>query len=164
MSNANDKQIGGNHYKQLKIQVWDFVAANNLDFFQGSAIGYIVRTKGTIEDRIKDYQKAIHFIEKKIELMQKEADTADKDSDNMCHIDLETIYNSLIKLERTKYVPEIGDFFTVTSASSPNKTDLLILYQCTGIDNIFVIGKSVVETEKYFIINSNIFYPGFSLL
>lgn len=52
----------------------------------------------------------------------------------------------------------------MTSTSLPNKTDLLIPYQCTETDNIFVTGKSPAETENYFIINSNTFYPGFSLL
>lgn len=79
MTKVNDKQIGGDHYKQLKIQVWDFVAANDLDFFQGNAIKYIVRKKGTLENRIKDYQKAIHYLEKKIELLKEYSNTLDKD-------------------------------------------------------------------------------------
>ena len=49
--NANDKQIGGNHYK-LKIQPFDFIMENNLNFFQGNVIKYVVRylKKNQIED------------------------------------------------------------------------------------------------------------------
>lgn len=35
---ANNTQVGGDHYKQQAIQPWDYIAANNLDFFQGSII------------------------------------------------------------------------------------------------------------------------------
>lgn len=62
---ANEKQIAGDHYKS-PIQVWDFIAANELDWFQGSIIKYIVRwhMKGGIED----LRKAQHVLEKYIEV------------------------------------------------------------------------------------------------
>ncbi|WP_417459189.1 DUF3310 domain-containing protein [Kordiimonas sp.] len=65
MSNANDRQHGGDHYKDRGIQPWDYVAANNLGFFEGNAIKYLTRW----EDKggIQDLEKAIHFIEKLIE-------------------------------------------------------------------------------------------------
>ena len=63
---ANDKQISGNHYRKQKIQSWDFIAANKLDFFQGSAITYIARFRDKGGKR--DLEKAIHFLEKLIEL------------------------------------------------------------------------------------------------
>lgn len=63
---ANDKQISGSHYKQTAIQPWDYVAANNLGYFEGSAIKYITRWRN--KGGIADIQKAIHFLEKLIEL------------------------------------------------------------------------------------------------
>lgn len=63
---ANDKQISGSHYKQVAIQPWDYVAANNLGYFEGSAIKYITRWRS--KGGIADIQKAIHFLEKLIEL------------------------------------------------------------------------------------------------
>jgi hypothetical protein len=63
---ANDKQISGTHYKQTAIQPWDYVAANNLGYFEGSAIKYITRWRS--KGGIADIQKAIHFLEKLIEL------------------------------------------------------------------------------------------------
>jgi hypothetical protein len=43
-------QIGGEHYK-LKIQPFKFIMENNLNFFQGNVIKYVVRyqKKGLIK-------------------------------------------------------------------------------------------------------------------
>lgn len=62
---ANDRQPGGNHYKAQKIQPWDFIAANNIGFFEGNAIKYLTRWKE--KGGIQDLEKAVHFIEKLIE-------------------------------------------------------------------------------------------------
>ena len=64
--NANQKQISGTHYKLNSIQPWDYVAANNLGYFEGSAIKYITRWRS--KGGVADLQKAIHFLEKLIEL------------------------------------------------------------------------------------------------
>lgn len=63
---ANDIQVGGSHYKTTKIQPWDYVVANNLDYFQGTIIKYITRwrDKGGVED----LEKARHFLDKYIEV------------------------------------------------------------------------------------------------
>ena len=41
---ANDKQVGGNHYR-TEIQHWDWAAANELDYFQGCITKYVARHK-----------------------------------------------------------------------------------------------------------------------
>jgi len=63
---ANDKQIGGSHYKGEAIEHWDIVWAHDLDYFQGQITKYVMRwrDKGGIEDLMK----AQHFLEKYIEL------------------------------------------------------------------------------------------------
>jgi len=33
-----NKQIGGNHYKDFTIQPYEFISKNNLSFFQGNVI------------------------------------------------------------------------------------------------------------------------------
>ena len=45
--NANQEQIGGNHYKKLKIQVWDFIAANNLIGFKAQLLSTSAGIKQT---------------------------------------------------------------------------------------------------------------------
>ena len=63
---AKDTQIGGNHYKDCAIEPWDIIDANNLDFYEGNAVKYILRRK---KDRVQDLNKAIHYLQKKIELL-----------------------------------------------------------------------------------------------
>lgn len=66
MDNANNKQIGGNHYKDTDIEPWDAVMSWGLGYLDGSAIKYIARWKK--KGGIQDLQKAIHFLEKLIEV------------------------------------------------------------------------------------------------
>jgi len=62
---AYKKQIGGSHYKTMKIQPSKFINDNKLLFAEGNAIKYICRHayKGGKED----LKKAIHYIEMIIE-------------------------------------------------------------------------------------------------
>ena len=60
-SNAWDKQVGGEHYKQYAIQPAQFALANNLDYAQSNAIKYIVRHKD--KNGVQDLDKAIHYVE-----------------------------------------------------------------------------------------------------
>lgn len=62
-----EKQVGGDHYKRLKIQPWEIVDACGLDFYLGNVIKYVLRDKG---NRIEDLKKAIHYLEHKIELLE----------------------------------------------------------------------------------------------
>ena len=38
-----DKQIGGNHYQHYLIQPYEFISKNELTFFQGNVIKYVIR-------------------------------------------------------------------------------------------------------------------------
>jgi len=62
---ANDLQIGGKHY-QSSIQHWDYVVANDLDYFQAQITKYVTRWKK--KNGIQDLEKALHFLEKYLEL------------------------------------------------------------------------------------------------
>ena len=62
---AYDKQIGGSHYRSLKIQPSKFVIENELLFPEGSVIKYICRHR--FKNGKEDLIKAIHFIEMIIE-------------------------------------------------------------------------------------------------
>ncbi len=63
---ANARQVGGGHYQKQKIQHWDYVAANDLDYFQGQVTKYVSRWKN--KNGIQDLEKARHFLDKYIEL------------------------------------------------------------------------------------------------
>jgi len=58
---AYDKQIGGSHYKNMKIQPSEFINENNLPFAEGNAIKYICRHKHKGERQ--DLEKAKHYID-----------------------------------------------------------------------------------------------------
>ena len=62
---AYDKQIGGTHYRKMKIQPSKFIIENKLLFPEGNVIKYICRHpyKGGKEDLLK----AKHFIDMIIE-------------------------------------------------------------------------------------------------
>jgi hypothetical protein len=62
---AYDKQIGGSHYKKMKIQPSKFVIENELLFPEGSVIKYICRHR--FKNGKEDLEKAVHFIEMIIE-------------------------------------------------------------------------------------------------
>lgn len=57
---AYDKQVGGSHYKKMKIQPMQYSMANELDACQHTAIKYITRH----EDKAgkKDLYKAMHTV------------------------------------------------------------------------------------------------------
>ena len=58
---ASEEQIGGNHYKQMKIQPMEFSMANNLNACQHTAIKYICRYKD--KNGVEDINKAIHTLQ-----------------------------------------------------------------------------------------------------
>lgn len=67
MSEANKKQVAGDHYKTT-IQHWDYVIANDLDYFQAQITKYVTRYKK--KNGLQDLYKAQHFLEKLIEIEQ----------------------------------------------------------------------------------------------
>lgn len=60
---ALEKQVGGAHYKGLKIQPMEYSIANGLNACAHTAIKYITRKKGDKAKRLEDLDKAIHSIE-----------------------------------------------------------------------------------------------------
>ena len=62
---ASDYQVGGSHYKKT-IQPWDYIAANNLGYFEGNIVKYVSRWQD--KGGVQDLQKAKHYLEKLIEL------------------------------------------------------------------------------------------------
>ena len=56
-----EKQIGGKHYKNMKIQPAEFINENKLLFAEGNAIKYICRHQS--KGKADDIQKAIHYLE-----------------------------------------------------------------------------------------------------
>lgn len=63
---ATQQQVGGSHYRDMKIQPIEFIHANGLNFFQGNIVKYIARYKQ--KNGKEDLLKARHYIDLLIEL------------------------------------------------------------------------------------------------
>jgi len=61
------KQVGGDHYSRHTIQPWDIIDEYELDYYLGNVIKYVLRDK---VNKYEDLKKAMHYLEKKIELME----------------------------------------------------------------------------------------------
>ena len=64
-----DKQVGGSHYKFFRIQPYEFISKNDLSFFQGNVIKYVLRYP--YKNGVEDLKKIIHYCELEIEQMRK---------------------------------------------------------------------------------------------
>lgn len=63
---ANEKQVAGDHYR-AKLQHWDFVVMMKLNYFEGQITKYVTRHRK--KNGIQDLEKALHFAEKHLELL-----------------------------------------------------------------------------------------------
>lgn len=67
MSSANTRQVGGEHYGLGTLQHWDFTAVTLRNrYMEGRITAYISRWRK--KDGIRDLHKALHFVDKLIEL------------------------------------------------------------------------------------------------
>lgn len=67
------EQVGGGHYKSMKIQPIEFVLANELGFCEGNIIKYTCRYKQ--KGGVEDLKKVIHYAQLLIAQIEKEDKT-----------------------------------------------------------------------------------------
>ena len=65
---ANERQVGGDHYKTGGEEHWDRVARLGLDYWQAAITKYVERWKK--KGGVQDLQKAGHYLQKYIELAE----------------------------------------------------------------------------------------------
>jgi hypothetical protein len=76
---ANDIQISGTHYKQFKgMEPWDVITGWGLGYLDGTALKYIARWKH--KNGVEDLKKAVHFLQKAIEVIEDEQASAKRTS------------------------------------------------------------------------------------
>ncbi len=63
---ANDRQVGGDHYKKFEYEPWDFFDQASIHPILAFAIKYIIRWRD--KNGVADLEKAIHCLEKCNEL------------------------------------------------------------------------------------------------
>jgi hypothetical protein len=75
---ADDYQIGGDHYTQLRVQPWEAMQAWMSDeefigFLRGNAIKYLARAgkkaPNEVGSRLEDVQKAQHYLTKLVDVL-----------------------------------------------------------------------------------------------
>jgi len=70
---ANDKQVGGNHYKDMGVEPWDVIdtwpVEQRIGAYRAGALKYVMRM-GTKDENVKELRKAGHYIEKLIEVLE----------------------------------------------------------------------------------------------
>jgi hypothetical protein len=67
------QQVGGGHYKSMKIQPIEFILGNELGFCEGNIIKYTCRYKQ--KGGVEDLKKVIHYAELLIAQLEKEDKT-----------------------------------------------------------------------------------------
>lgn len=65
---ADDKQVGGNHYKDMPVQPWAVMQAvltpeEFIGFLKGNVIKYSMR-QGKKDGSTDDAEKALHYLQK----------------------------------------------------------------------------------------------------
>ena len=62
-------QVAGSHYTKLAIQPFDIIEQNNLNFWEGNVLKYLLRYKD--KNGVQDLEKAQHYLAKLIEIVRK---------------------------------------------------------------------------------------------
>ncbi|AUR83334.1 protein of unknown function DUF3310 [Vibrio phage 1.033.O._10N.222.49.B8] len=73
---ATERQIGGDHYKSLKIQPIEYIDANNMPYLEGNVVKYV--TRHASKNGVQDIDKAIHYLELIKQMRYAEDNTSDK--------------------------------------------------------------------------------------
>jgi len=77
--NADEYQIGGTHYREMKVQPWNVMESiltpeEFLGFIKGNIIKYSMR-QGRKDGSKDDAEKAIHYMYKLNQMQQKRIDS-----------------------------------------------------------------------------------------
>jgi hypothetical protein len=106
MSKANDKQVAGTHYKEMGVQPWDVVDTwpmeQRIGYYRGGALKYIMRM-GRKDENIQEIKKAIHYLEKLVEVLVEREGTRQESSTPRS---LNEMYGSYSAAQTQKWLDE----------------------------------------------------------
>jgi hypothetical protein len=60
------------HYSFSDLQPWDVIDAWGVDYYLGNVLKYICRAGRKSPDRLVDLNKALHYLQKEVELAERE--------------------------------------------------------------------------------------------
>ena len=73
-NSALDTQVGGGHYKNMRIQPVEYNHRNGIPFIEGCVIKYLSRWRS--KNGIEDLKKAQHFLQLLIEMEEQDEATS----------------------------------------------------------------------------------------
>lgn len=103
---ANQRQVGGDHYKNDPIEHWDIVFLLRLDYFQAQIFKYLLRFKR--KNGIQDLEKGLHVYQKYVELQK----LTGSDFDKQRKLLLDAVHKIIERDQDTKSVKQPGDRLT----------------------------------------------------
>lgn len=69
---ANDRQVGGQHYKEMDVQPWDVVDTwpieQRIGYYRGGALKYLMRM-GSKDESAVEIAKGQHYMQKLLEIL-----------------------------------------------------------------------------------------------
>lgn len=75
-SQASQRQVGGNHYKEMGVQTWDVVDTwpydQRVGYYRGGALKYLMRM-GSKDESPQEIAKGQHYMEKLLEVLKHES-------------------------------------------------------------------------------------------
>lgn len=70
---ASRRQVGGTHYKTMRVQPWDVVDGWPMDerrgYYRGNALKYLMRA-GSKDHPAQEIEKCIHYLQKLLEVLR----------------------------------------------------------------------------------------------
>ena len=70
---ANERQVGGEHYKKMGIEPWDVIdtwpVEQRIGAYRAGALKYIMRM-GSKDEEVQEIGKGIHYLEKLLEVLK----------------------------------------------------------------------------------------------
>ena len=75
MNQPGLRQVGGSHYKTMKVQPWDVVDTwpleQQIGAYRAGALKYVMRM-GSKDESIQEIGKGIHYLEKLVEVLKRQ--------------------------------------------------------------------------------------------
>jgi hypothetical protein len=70
---VNDKQVGGTHYKAMRVEPWDVIDTwpleQRIGAYRAGLLKYVMRM-GSKDERLQEAEKALHYAEKLVEVLR----------------------------------------------------------------------------------------------
>ena len=81
---ANEKQVGGTHYKKMGVEPWDVIDTwpieQRIDAYRAGALKYVMRM-GTKDQSQQEIGKGIHYLEKLLEVLRENETSYQEEKD-----------------------------------------------------------------------------------